>query len=261
MGSTKKLLRVKHSGRLGDIVYSLMVIKQYAINHDLRVTYALWDNPALKNQVDEGHMYPGGVDENCFEFIKVFMDLHGCDVVWYDGQKPALDLDLVKFMGQSICLPYSDIRKWYTFAFPELNVHNTYYVNHMAITPEKLNMVLVNRTKRWQNIHIDYTALKNFPLEVCFMGADDEYEEFLTQVPEASRYEPANLAEAMFQIGRCKMFIGNQSLFYAVAELIQAPRMLEVCPYAPNVISYGANANDFCTQQGFEYYLGQILVN
>lgn len=258
MGSTQKLLRLKHSGRLGDIVYALMAIKPYADRNDLKIEFALWNNPALKNQSDEGHMYPGGVNQAAFDFVKMYLEYHGCEATWYDGQKPALDLDIVKFMGQSICLPYSDIRKWYMFAYPDLNVKNIYYTRPESARVDK-NYVVVNRTKRWQNIHIDYTALKNFPFEVRFIGSIDEYEEFKTQVPEAVYCRVDNLYEANFLMANSRMFIGNQSLFYAVAEVAQIPRMLEVCPYAPNVISHGYNAYDFCTQAGFEYYLGEIL--
>jgi hypothetical protein len=38
-----------------------------------------------------------------------------------------------------------------------------------------------------------------------------------------------------------ELFIGNQSMAYAIAEIIKHPRIVEVCPYANNVIPTGAN--------------------
>jgi len=42
-----------------------------------------------------------------------------------------------------------------------------------------------------------------------------------------------------------KLFIGNQSSPFALAEIMKVPRCLEVCPTAHNVIPTGANGYDF----------------
>ena len=62
-------------------------------------------------------------------------------------------------------------------------------------------------------------------------------------------------------IKTCKVFIGNQSMCYALAEAMKAPRILEVCAFAPNCIPEGAGpAYDFLSQSAFEHYV-EVMVN
>jgi hypothetical protein len=255
-----KILRVKHSGRLGDIIYSYMAIANYAIENGLDIEFALWDNPALKNLSDEGHLYPGGINDEAYDFIKPWLESVGCSVIKYEGQK-CVDLDIIKHMGKMICLPYSDIRKWYQYAYPEFNLG--IHLSTPSKNPRPYDFIVVNRTRRWQNIHIDYTFMRGLKNRIIFIGTEDEYSEFSEMVPNSEFFAyqskvRANILEIEAMIKDCKVFVGNQSMFYALAEYNQVPRMLEVCDYAPNVISMGVNNHDFVTQQGFEYLITKL---
>lgn len=256
MGTSKRLLRVKHCGRLGDVVYSVMVLKSYADRNDLQLEYCLWDNPALKNLSDEGHLYPGGINDAAYDFIKPWLEHHEIACRKYNGEV-SLDLDTVKEYGASFGLPYSDIRKWYQYAFPEFAGKNYYNLNYRSEVD--YDLIVVNRTQRWQNVHIDYTWLNAVENEIIFIGTYPEYDEFVEMVPRAKKVEIKTLLDAENLIRSCGLYIGNQSLFYAIAEFNQVKRMLEVCPQAPNVISQGNNHHDFITNQGFQYYLKTLL--
>jgi hypothetical protein len=252
MGASTKLLRLKHSGRLGDIVYSFMAVKHYCDAHELQIEYSLWDNPAMKNLSDEGHMYPGGINDAAYEFIKPWLLSRDCLVSKYVGQK-SLDLDLVKQMGKAIGLPYSDIRKWYQFAYPEFAGKLYFDTNYRHDVDSDL--IVISRSRRWQNIHIDYTVLNDLDQELVFIGSNDEFDEMKQMVPRLGRRYVTDLKDAEALIRSASLFIGNQSLFYAIAEFNQVPRMLEVCDYAPNVVSQGKNHHDFITQHGFAHIL------
>jgi hypothetical protein len=39
----------------------------------------------------------------------------------------------------------------------------------------------------------------------------------------------------------CELFVGNQSMAYAIAEIMKHPRVVEICPTAHNVIPTGDN--------------------
>ena len=67
---------------------------------------------------------------------------------------------------------------------------------------------------------------------------------------------PASMATI---INSCRLFIGNQSFPFSVAEGLKANRLLEVYPKAPNVIVEGAGANDFIYQPQFEYAVERLL--
>ena len=59
-------------------------------------------------------------------------------------------------------------------------------------------------------------------------------------------------------ISGCKMFIGNQSFPFSIAEALKTKRVLEVFPQCPNVIVEGADAYDFCYQEQFEKIINNI---
>jgi hypothetical protein len=256
MGTPKKLLRVKHCGRLGDVVYSVMVLKAYSEVHDFDLEYCLWDNSALKNLKDEGHLYPGGINDDAISFIKDWLEGLDIKVSKYNGQV-CLDLDYVKELGQSIAIPYSDIRKWYVFAYPELNTGKLFFNTDYSLIKE--NFVLVNRTTRWQNPYIDYSYLNKIDSNIVFIGTDEEFNIFKQDVPAAIKNDVKSLKEAEELIKSCQLYIGNQSLFYAIAEFNQVPRMLEVCTYAPNVVSQGKNHYDFVSNNGFKVLIDNLL--
>jgi hypothetical protein len=57
----------------------------------------------------------------------------------------------------------------------------------------------------------------------------------------------------------CKLFIGNQSMAYAIAEAIKAPRCLEICWYAPNVDPAGPNSWEHYSQSALEANVITVL--
>jgi UDP-2,3-diacylglucosamine pyrophosphatase LpxH len=60
-------------------------------------------------------------------------------------------------------------------------------------------------------------------------------------------------------INNCKVFIGNQSMNFAIAEQLKSNRILEMYFGCPNVIPCGGKAYDVFNQNGFEYALNQFL--
>jgi len=60
-------------------------------------------------------------------------------------------------------------------------------------------------------------------------------------------------------IASCKLFIGNQSFPYSIAEALKTKRLLEVYYQAPNVIPNGPNGYDFYFQDHFKYLVDAML--
>jgi hypothetical protein len=56
-------------------------------------------------------------------------------------------------------------------------------------------------------------------------------------------------------ISSCKLFIGNQSSSYAIAEQLKVPRLLEVFNQCPNVIPIGGEGYGYYTTENLKYYL------
>jgi ADP-heptose:LPS heptosyltransferase len=120
---------------------------------------------------------------------------------------------------------------------------------------------LVNRTSRYLNPAADYSILNQYATThpILFAGTLDEYAVFCLSVPSAKYAKVNDFMELTNLIANAKLFIGNQSMCYAIAEQLKTPRLLEVCLFAPNVIPTGANGYDWCHQEHFQVLLQQLL--
>lgn len=258
-----KTLYIKHSGRLGDIIYCLMAVIPFSRKNYFNIHFLLDLNPVWANMDNGSHPFPGMINSENYESIKnVIIRLgYNCSK-WNPStiQDEMKDndrfyvMDAVKQFGSAYGMPYGDIRRWYYYAYPELNVGRPWHNMFAYVGGEKpTNMILVSRTKRYQNPYIDYGFL-NKAKGVFFMGLDEEYEEFKHYVPTIERVTPQMQLEHMVELIKdCKLFIGNQSFFYSIAEYFQVPRLLEVGE-PNNVIPQGRNGFDFHTQEALEFY-------
>ena len=87
-------------------------------------------------------------------------------------------------------------------------------------------------------MNIDYSILKD--QDIIFVGLDSEYQSFKNMYS----FEPkrVNVKDALHMaqiINSCRLFIGNQSMAFAIAEQLKVPRILEQYAHAPNVIPQG----------------------
>jgi hypothetical protein len=119
--------------------------------------------------------------------------------------------------------------------------------------------ILCNRTSRYRNEAIHYGFLQHQPLKVYFAGTMEEYAEFQSHVPKAVYLPIKNFLELAIYISSAKVFIGNQSFCFSLAEAMKTPRVLEVCSFAPNVIPSGPNGYDFYTQEAAEWLVNDLV--
>jgi len=68
-----------------------------------------------------------------------------------------------------------------------------------------------------------------------------EFKVISAKLPGITYSEVKDFLQLAGYISNCELFIGNQSMAYAIAEVMKTPRIVEVCPYANNVIPTGAN--------------------
>ena len=64
--------------------------------------------------------------------------------------------------------------------------------------------------------------------------------------------------EMASHINSCKLFVGNQSFPFSIAEGLKVNRVLELCTWCPNVIVAGGNARDFYYQDHFEKNVAEL---
>ena len=95
--------------------------------------------------------------------------------------------------------------------------------------------------------------------DIVFTGLLSEYEDLRKQIPKMKFYDCDNFLELAEIINSCKLFIGNLSFGYTIAEALKVPRLLESKLNFPLVYPNGLNAYEFYFQCHFEKYVKEIL--
>ena len=262
----------KHSGFMGDIIYSLPAIKHICEETNLIADLYVFLDKTWENFEDVGRDHKGLIDTKGLNFIAPLLQAlpYINKVAMWKGEKIAVDLDRVKAMGQQIGLPHSHISRWYGYAYPELSTDKMHQrtIDLLEIHAEQIHSgvtfdyswlsdkIVVNRSTRNLNPYINYVFLYKYP--VVFVGHLNEYEAFREQVPNAEYLPCENALQLALSIGHARLFIGNQSMPFAIAEQMKTPRLLEAYASATNVIPTGEYGHDFYTQQSLEYLTDKL---
>ena len=107
----------------------------------------------------------------------------------------------------------------------------------------KKKIVIIRSISR-KNYLINYSFLKKYN-DVIFIGLKNEYEDLKKEIPNLNFYECKDFLEMAQIINSCKIFIGNLSFGYTLAEGLKKPRLLESGLNFPLIYPNGKNAFDF----------------
>ena len=254
------MLKLKHSGNAGDILYSLPAIRQACYNaNDKAILYLHIDQPA---NYMAGFVHPLGnvmLNKYMATMLKPLLLATNFieDVLIYNGQK--VDYDLDKFRTIGLNLGAGNISRWYFQAFPELTCDLFKPTIEIKLSRILNETIVINRTERYQNGQIDYSILNQYKNPKYFVGTEHEFHLMSKMVKNLQYQEVSNFYELADLINNCKVFIGNQSMNFAIAEQLKSNRILETYFGCPNVIPCGGKAFDIFNQEGFEYALNQFL--
>jgi hypothetical protein len=259
------IVKFKHSGNIGDIIYSLPCVKAMIDHYNYGCKDGIYVAQYLL-QYGVGASYMPGVTHPCgnmrmtkeiaemlsplFEFQTWMVKPEIADHFGgRDGSETRLyDIDLDEFRNLPITYDHGSTIDWYawTFAFDKSKCDEQWLsvIDHggdFLDLPIKHNKIVVGRTSRYraQILYYDFLASRD---DLLFLGTLSEYNDFAQWIPQALYCPVENFLEAAKLIAGARMFVGNQSFFYALAEAIKVPRLLECCPYTPNVPQYGSNA-------------------
>jgi len=116
--------------------------------------------------------------------------------------------------------------------------------------------IVVSRSTRYHDREdIDWKLLDG--CDVLFIGFMDEYEQFLSLYGVSSFYYECKDALEMAQIIKgSKLFLGNQSLGFAIAEGLKHPRVLEVYHKNANCMPQSDNGYTYLDEE----LLGRCLI-
>ncbi|MFT3780479.1 MAG: hypothetical protein QM790_00590 [Nibricoccus sp.] len=248
-------LSFKHSGNAGDVIYSLPTIRAITGGRAARLALAL-DVPMR----DRNMKHPlGGVQLNrkMFDMLKPLLEAQPYldEVVVWEGEEIQYDLDA--FRDAPLLLDRLGICRWYFYMFgiaTDLS-EPWLFVGGDASYRES---IVVARSERYRNHAISYRFLRQYN-DIVFLGVEDEYIDFAKQVPSARWVQVNDFLQMARVIAGSRLFIGNQSFPYSLAEGLKVPRVVELSPLTPNVVPVGREGYDVLFQAQFEHVVKNFL--
>ena len=256
--SSKDDINFLHYGHLGDIINSLPILKEISKNKHCNL-FIQKNKELPKDVLSKDHLF-GKVylTENSIKKIlpllknQIFLNM----VDLYDGQK--IDIDLNFFREMPINFNIDSVR-WYGHLVgkhPDLSLKYLEVDNHDKFK----NYIVIMRSLRRQNKFIDYSFLSSYKNKI-FVGLKNEYEDLKNSVNGLEYYDSKDFLELASIIKNSKIFIGNLSFGYSLAEALKVPRLLESGPNFPLVYPNGQNAFDFYFQNHFEELVKKLDKN
>ena len=95
--------------------------------------------------------------------------------------------------------------------------------------------------------------MKNTKNLLC-IGLEDEFKNLKKEIDNLEFHDCKDFLEMAEIIKSCKLFIGNSSLGFTLAEGLKVPRLLEASPWNPSQQVHGKNGFDFFFQPHFKNF-------
>ncbi len=248
-----------HSGNCGDIIYALPAMAALAqacgcghYSLDLKVNVSC--------QYSAGIVHPYGnvmLNDVAFDMILPLLEyqknIDVCDR--YRGQN--IDFNMDTFRDRLILFDRSDIAHWYALVFP-IGIDTSKPWLSVPASPITKDAIVIARSTRYRMPTIDYKFLRRYR-NLFFVGLESEFVEMRAAIPRLTFLESKDFLEMASYIAGAKLFIGNQSFPFSLAEALKVPRLLETFYSAPNVVVSGLGGHMFCFQNCFEILAERLI--
>ena len=238
-----------HSGHLGDIINSLPLIKE--ISKTKKCKLYIESNKLMPEHAYDP-IHPFGKyylnDSSVNKIIPLLSKQNYLQKVEIYNKQP-IDINLNLFREIGINFNIDSIRWYFHLTGIHGSLNEPYLLNidnhHIK------DKIIIIRSKRRKNYLINYNFINNYK-NILFLGLKSEYEDLKKEIPNLEFYDCKDFLEMAQIIRSCKLFIGNLSFGYTLAEALKKPRLLESGPGFPLVYPNGADAFDFYFQEHFE---------
>jgi hypothetical protein len=231
--------KFKHSGTLGDIIYSLSLVKHFGGGEFfLHLNQVDWIAKHYYNS-EPSPYHKGKMNQKDIDFMRSFFE-HQPYISKFDPLDPSVEIthNLDRFRPLFVHHPTNYVGV-YCQAFgindpatqdlitssPWITIQNPVKI------PAK--PIVVNRTSRgWtpaeRNPLWDQWHEQGYDLQSRFVGLPEEYEEFKKFSGWELDYHPVkDLLELAQVIAGADLFIGNQSVALSIAQALQVPYKFE----------------------------------
>lgn len=246
--TVKEQLYFKHSGNAGDIIYAMPAMIALANGKPIHLCLNINQKGSYgKNPHPLGNvMLTAKMVEMLQPLIISQSQFKSCEI--FTNQSIDVDFDL--FRQYPFILNRGNIARWYFLIFGEYYPLENQWLN-VVPNSNYAKTIIIARSQRYNAPGISYNFLGKYE-NIAFIGTVEEFETMQTQIPNITHIIVENFLEMAQIIAGCKLFIGNQSFPYSIAEALKTKRLLEWYFQSPNVNVAGKNGYDFCLQENFE---------
>lgn len=224
-----------HSGDFGDIIYALPTIRALGGG-------SLVIGPS-KHWKTRLRMSPEHV-----EILRPLLMLQPYihDVRYADDVPDNTDIDLNQFReyllvereflskgSRRLNLAESHL---YTFKLPLSECDRAWLTVDRPL-PVENHPVLLHRSSRWRNANFPWNKImERHGSRAAFVGLPEEHADFVKEWGDLPYLPTKDFLELARLIAGCQLYIGNQSLPYAICEGLKQRSILEVWPEGPNCL-------------------------
>jgi len=228
-----------HNGARGDIIYALPTIK--VLGRGIIHTKAPFV-PQMRDLL---------LLQSCIEDVKPY------DRPFFikdENFKLLTNLDIYRM--EALTHPSKHLA--FCYADPleiSVDIDNPWLEN---IEPVETLPIVINRTTHYHSYSkpFPWTILREYKDKVLFVGTQHEWLRFTRGYQfDVEGKTPSNVLELARTIKGAKLFIGNQSLCFALAESMKCPRILEVYEKFPNCMPHGKDGYTTLSEDVIEVYL------
>jgi glycosyltransferase involved in cell wall biosynthesis len=107
----------------------------------------------------------------------------------------------------------------------------------LEVEPKSIAPVVIARSPRYHNKGFDWARIvKEYRGQCVFIGSREEHRMFTAEFGFVPHEPTKDLLEAARVIAGAKLFCGNQSSPYAIAEGLKKDAILEICPIGSNTL-------------------------
>ena len=262
-------LRFKHSGRLGDILYSLPLLQEMSKIECSPVDLYIGNDVPARLGADVFHpSLDVMVNTALFQYIHPLLARQTyINKVEHIAslEIPSDVIDLDKFKESGLNLKAGLIHGWYRKAFglpfplEKAWLHIDILNANDALRDYDVD-VLVSRTTRFCNTRINYSFLDQIE-GVGFIGMPYEYDDFISRhaLKRVRHVRVENAFDLAVLMRRAKVFIGNQSSNFAIAEGLKVTRALEAFEPVPVATPVGGLCFEYINTKFLVDFLSSIL--
>jgi len=265
-------LSFRHSGKLGDIIYSLPAVRalgggdffvdyetEYSEKPALGKAAALQMVDLLRTQVyiRLAKLYDGGpVSYNLDAFRKQAMPIHLFNLIkngWDELAGQVLGSGVKGFRQQMLPALQVDLPQlhWEALGVPGQIDTSTPWIT--GITKRSVADVVVCRTARHRG-KFNWLRLRDYAAKCVFVGLEEEWHAFSHDYFKIDFYRVEDLVDFARVVAGARLFVGNQSFGLALADAMLMPRAVELWEPSPNRLTL-TNAHNALTHKVISSYL------